>query len=101
MILKKIEEFDSKLLIMNRFEEKIDKFQLQLAENEERMKNYMDEVSKDLQLKASAEVLRLIAKSAQRRNKLLLLKLASSIQVVNRWNNQNITIQRWNRGTEE
>ena len=48
MILKKIEEFDSKLLIMNRLEEKIDKFQLQLAENEERMKNYMDEVSKDL-----------------------------------------------------
>ena len=46
-------------------------------------------------------VLRLIAKSAQRRNKLLLLKLASSIQVANRWNNQNITIQRWNRGTEK
>ena len=55
MILKKIEEFDSKLLIINRLEEKIDKFQLQLAENEERMKNYMYEVSKDLQLKASAE----------------------------------------------
>ena len=40
-ILKKIEEFDSKLPIINRLEEKIDKFQLQLAENEERMKNYI------------------------------------------------------------
>ena len=43
-ILKKIEEFDSKLLIINRLEEKIDKFQLQLAENEEKLKNYMDEL---------------------------------------------------------
>ena len=43
-------------------------------------------------------VLRLIAKSAQRRNKLLLLKLASSIQVVNRWNNQ---ILQFRDGTEE
>ena len=51
-----------------------------------------------LALNQPLHLLRLIAKSAQRRNKLLLLKLASSIQVVNRWNNE---ILQFIDGTEE
>ena len=51
-----------------------------------------------IKAKSLLKLLRLIAKSAQRRNKLLLLKLASSIQVVNRWNNQ---ILQFRDGTEE
>ena len=55
LILKKIEEFDSKMVVIDRLEQKIDGFQLQMSESEEKMKKHLNEFSQDLKLKTSIE----------------------------------------------
>ena len=55
LILKKIEELDSKIVVIDRLEQKIDSFQLQMSESEKKMKNHLNEFSQDLKLKASIE----------------------------------------------
>ena len=55
MILKKIEEFDSKMVVIDRLEQKINNCQLQSSESEEKVKKHLNEFSQDLKLKASME----------------------------------------------